>query len=156
MAVYEEEQEKKKEVERREQKEKEELQKAAEKELSRKRKIEEGKKKKIKDEEDAKQAKENARVAAINAKKRARLLKDLYALSVLIILYVLLVATLMTLVIPIQSMADKFVNILSDKNNSSWIALGTLLYMTIFGYYFYSKYRVLISILSNILYHKVS
>ena len=57
----------------------------------------------------------------------------------LVILYVLIVALLMTLVIPIHNMADTLVNVLNDKNNSSWIALGTVLYMTIFGYYFYSE-----------------
>ena len=114
-------------------------QKAAREESLKKQKLEEAEKKKIKDEENKKQAEENARIAAINAKKRARLLADLFAIFVLVVIYILVASSLMVFVVPTQHMADKLVAVLDDKNNRSWIMLATLLYWTIFGYYFYGE-----------------
>ena len=139
MAVYHEQEQKRKAEKEKEEKKKEGLQKAAKEESLKKQKQEEAEKKKIRDEENKKQAEENARIAAINAKKRARLLADLFAIFVLVVIYILVASSLMVFVVPTQHMADKLVAVLDDKNNRSWIMLATLLYWTIFGYYFYGE-----------------
>merc|ERR1711968_377246 len=70
---------------------------------------------------------------------RARMMSNFYALCSLVVIFLTVLALLSLIIIPVQGMADATVSYLIEGKNKPWLQLGSVLFLFVGGYYFYSN-----------------
>ena len=67
------------------------------------------------------------------------MMSNFYALGSLAIIFLLVLAFLSLIFIPVQGMADSTVSYLIEGTNKPWLQLGSVVFLCVGGYYFYSN-----------------